>query len=226
MQCVTSPSRQASARPIERPVSARYMPISSGSRASTQPTPSSGNRPMPHLGHGEAVALARHAMRAVERDADAGAHHHAVHQRHRGLGEAVELPVERVFRRQQAARLVEVLRPHSAISRTSPPAQNARSVADTTSAAYTCGSRAQAANAPAISARMAAVSALSACGRLSVDHAGGALDAGTRGRAPARRRTAMPRSSCPGLARSLPQVFPGTSREGAIPSDRHNFANA
>ena len=57
------------------------------------------------LGHGEAVALAGDPVRAVERDADAGAHHHPVDQRDGGLGEAVELPVERVFGRQRLDRV-------------------------------------------------------------------------------------------------------------------------
>ena len=57
------------------------------------------------LGHGKAVALAGDAVRAVERDADAGADHHAVDQRHGRLGEAFEQPVERIFRRQRLDRL-------------------------------------------------------------------------------------------------------------------------
>ena len=56
-------------------------------------------QPDPGFGHGEAIALSRDPVRTVERDAHARAHHHAVDQRHGGLGEAVELPVQRIFRR-------------------------------------------------------------------------------------------------------------------------------
>ncbi len=57
------------------------------------------------LGHGKAVALAGDAVRAIERDADAGADHHPVDERHGGLGEALEQPIERIFRRQGLDRL-------------------------------------------------------------------------------------------------------------------------
>ena len=57
------------------------------------------------LGHGEPVALAGDPVGAVERDADAGPHHHPVDQRDGGLHEALELPVERVFGRQRLDRV-------------------------------------------------------------------------------------------------------------------------
>ena len=90
---------------MARPVSARYMPISSGHAGEGPAHAVVGKEADAGLGHGKAVALAGDAMRAVERDADAGADHHPVDQRHGGLGEALELPVERIFRGQRFDRL-------------------------------------------------------------------------------------------------------------------------
>ena len=64
------------------------------------------------LGHGEAVALAGDPVRAVEGDADARAHHHAVDQRDGRLGEALEQPVERIFGGQRLTASALRLRPH------------------------------------------------------------------------------------------------------------------
>ena len=63
------------------------------------------------------------------------------------------------------------VRPHSAISRTSPPAQKARSEEDPIRMAYTCGSRAQGGTPAAMAARMSVLSALSAAGRFQGDQA-------------------------------------------------------
>src|SRR5262249_27629628 len=100
-----------------------------------------------------------------------------------------------------------------------PPAQNARSFADTITAAYAWGSLLQAANAPAISARMAEVSALSARGLFSA----------TTPAAPSRRATRWASGAPAGGAGAigvvvsvsgpvtpfLPQVIPARPREGA-----------
>ncbi len=47
--------------------------------------------------HGELVAFAGDAVRVVEADADARAHHHAVHQRHGRLRKTLQRPVEAVL---------------------------------------------------------------------------------------------------------------------------------
>ena len=83
------------------------------------------------LGHGKAVALAGDAVRAVERDADAGADHHPVDQRDGRLGEALELPVERIFGGQRLDAPPPCgCGPIRSVSRMSPPAQKARSEAE------------------------------------------------------------------------------------------------
>src|SRR6218665_1261467 len=50
-----------------------------------------------HLGHRESISVARYAMRAVDRDADATAHHDAIDQRNIRLAIALDLGVEYIF---------------------------------------------------------------------------------------------------------------------------------
>src|SRR5271166_2475098 len=50
-----------------------------------------------NLGHRESEPVARHAVRAVNRDADAAAHDDAVDQRHIGLAVVFDAGIERIF---------------------------------------------------------------------------------------------------------------------------------
>ena len=186
------------------------MPISSGHAGEGPAHAVVGKQADAGLGHGEAIALAGDAMRAVERDAHAGAHHHAVDQRDGGLDEAFELPVERVFRRQRLDGLcLAVAAPFGDLAHVAAGAEGALGRRRRSPPHRSAGSRAQRGKAAAMAARMAVVSAFSACGRFSVTNAAAPsvpIRISAAASSPARRRAWRQAGAVSTLI--LPQVVP------------------
>ncbi len=81
------------AKPGQGKIDARMM----GEPGQEKRSPDVGEKADADLRHGENEAFARDAMRRVDRDADAPAHHDAVDQRDDGLRIGPDAPVELIF---------------------------------------------------------------------------------------------------------------------------------